>query len=115
MKEDKFPPGWNTERVQQVLAHYEEQTEEEAVTEDEATFEDRFNRSCQPSYCRLNCFQPNILAKLGKFALAGLLTVPARWLGCAYVRRRRPQPEGEHATKNCQRYGCQKSFWRRLA
>ena len=42
MKEDKFPPGWNTERVQQVLAHYEEQTEEETVTEDEATFEDRF-------------------------------------------------------------------------
>lgn len=42
MKEAKFPPGWNTERVQQVLAHYEEQTEEEAVAEDEATFEDRF-------------------------------------------------------------------------
>jgi len=35
----KFPPGWNEERVQRVLAHYESQTEEEAVAEDEAAFE----------------------------------------------------------------------------
>lgn len=41
MKKNKFPQGWNAERVQQVLAHYEEQTEEEAVAEDEATFEDQ--------------------------------------------------------------------------
>ena len=39
MKKTKFPLGWNEERVQRVLAHYEEQTEEEAVAEDEAAFE----------------------------------------------------------------------------
>ena len=36
----KFPPGWNEVRVQRVLAHYEKQTELEAVAEDEAAFED---------------------------------------------------------------------------
>ncbi|MDE0034619.1 MAG: hypothetical protein OXU75_16045 [Deltaproteobacteria bacterium] len=35
-----FPPGWDEERVQRVLGHYESQTEEEAVAEDEAAFED---------------------------------------------------------------------------
>ncbi len=39
MKKTKFPLGWNEERVRRVLAHYEEQTEEEAVAEDEAAFE----------------------------------------------------------------------------
>jgi hypothetical protein len=41
MKQSQFPPGWNEERVQRVLAHYEEQSEEEAVAEDEAAFEDQ--------------------------------------------------------------------------
>ena len=41
MKKSKFPQGWNEERVQRVLAHYEEQTEEEALAEDEAAFEDQ--------------------------------------------------------------------------
>ena len=41
MKKNKFPPGWNEERVREILAHYEEQTEEEAVAEDEASFEDQ--------------------------------------------------------------------------
>jgi hypothetical protein len=40
MSQDRFPPGWNEERVQKILKHYEEQTEEEAVAEDEAAFED---------------------------------------------------------------------------
>ena len=34
-----FPPGWDEERVRRVLAHYERQTDEEAVAEDEATYE----------------------------------------------------------------------------
>jgi len=38
MKQNKFPPGWNVERVQRVLGYYEEQSEEEAVAEDEAAF-----------------------------------------------------------------------------
>jgi hypothetical protein len=35
MKRSKFPPGWNEKRVREVLAHYESQTEEETVAEDE--------------------------------------------------------------------------------
>ncbi len=31
-----FPPGWDEKRVQRVLRHYEKQTEEQAVAEDEA-------------------------------------------------------------------------------
>jgi hypothetical protein len=41
MKQSKFPPGWDEERVRRVLAHYEDQTEDEAVAEDEAAFEDK--------------------------------------------------------------------------
>jgi hypothetical protein len=40
MQQHRFPPGWDAERVRQVLTHYEEQTEDEAVAEDEAAFED---------------------------------------------------------------------------
>ena len=39
MKKSKFPQGWDEKRVKHVLAHYESQTEEEAVAEDEAAFE----------------------------------------------------------------------------
>jgi hypothetical protein len=34
-KQSKFSPGWNEERVRSVLWHYESQSEEEAVAEDE--------------------------------------------------------------------------------
>jgi len=40
MKQGKFPPGWDEQKVRRVLKHYEQQTEEEAVAEDEAAFED---------------------------------------------------------------------------
>jgi hypothetical protein len=36
MSENKFPPDWGEQKVRRVLAHYEEQTEEDAVAEDEA-------------------------------------------------------------------------------
>jgi hypothetical protein len=39
MRQNKFPPGWDLERVKRVLSHYESQSEEEAVAEDEAAFE----------------------------------------------------------------------------
>ncbi len=39
MRKSNFPPGWDEERVQRVLASYESQSEEEAVAEDEAAFE----------------------------------------------------------------------------
>jgi len=38
-KKSTYPPGWDEARVRRVLAHYEEQSEEEAVAEDEAAFE----------------------------------------------------------------------------
>ena len=39
MANTKFPSGWDDDRVQKVLAHYETQTEAEALAEDEAAFE----------------------------------------------------------------------------
>jgi hypothetical protein len=40
MKQGKFPPGWDEQRVQRVLDHYESQSEDEAVAEDEAARSD---------------------------------------------------------------------------
>ena len=40
-KRNRFPSGWNEERVRTLLRHYEEQTEDEAVAEDEAAFRRR--------------------------------------------------------------------------
>lgn len=39
MKNNRFPPGWDEDRVREVLERYENQSEEEAVAEDEAAFE----------------------------------------------------------------------------
>ena len=39
MNQSKFPPNWDEKRVQEVLAHYESQSEDEAVAEDEAAYE----------------------------------------------------------------------------
>jgi hypothetical protein len=40
MNQRKFPPNWDEKRVQEVLAHYESQSDEEAAAEDEAAYED---------------------------------------------------------------------------
>lgn len=37
-KQNRFPPGWSDTRVQRVLAHYERQSETDAVAEDEAAY-----------------------------------------------------------------------------
>ena len=39
-KKSNYPPGWDEFRVKRVLEHYECQSEEEAVAEDEAAYED---------------------------------------------------------------------------
>lgn len=39
MSKNNYPPGWDDERVRHVLAHYEQQSDEEALAEDEAAFE----------------------------------------------------------------------------
>ena len=36
MSSQKFPPGWDEERVRQVLAHYENQSDDEQFAEIEA-------------------------------------------------------------------------------
>jgi phosphoglycolate phosphatase-like HAD superfamily hydrolase len=41
MKQSNFPPGWDEQRVRKVIAHYEAQTEDEAVAEDEAMLQDQ--------------------------------------------------------------------------
>jgi hypothetical protein len=41
MRENRFPAGWDEERVRRVLSHYADQTEGEAVAEDEAAFADQ--------------------------------------------------------------------------
>jgi hypothetical protein len=40
-KRTKFPDGWDDARVKRVLEHYETQSEEQAVAEDEAASEQR--------------------------------------------------------------------------
>ena len=39
MSQNKFPEGWDEGGVQRVLAHYQAQTEDEALAEDEAGME----------------------------------------------------------------------------
>jgi hypothetical protein len=39
MKQPTYPEGWDAERVRRVLEHYEAQSDEEAVAEDEAAYE----------------------------------------------------------------------------
>lgn len=38
MKQNKLPKDWDESRIKQVLDHYESQTEDEAIAEDEAAF-----------------------------------------------------------------------------
>ena len=39
MRQVRYPAGWDAERVRRVLDHYETQSDEEAVAEDEAAYE----------------------------------------------------------------------------
>ncbi len=39
MSETNYPAGWDENRVRRVLEHYEKQSDEEAVAEDEAAYE----------------------------------------------------------------------------
>ena len=37
---DNCPPGWDDERVQRLIQHYDSQSDEETIAEDEAAFDD---------------------------------------------------------------------------
>ena len=39
MKKPTFPPGWDEKRIQELIAHYENQTEDEEFAEIEAARE----------------------------------------------------------------------------
>jgi hypothetical protein len=39
MSNSKYPDGWDKARVERVLEHYEQQSDEEAVAEDESGYE----------------------------------------------------------------------------
>lgn len=39
--QNKFPLGWDEKRVRQMIEHYDQQSEDEAVAEDEAAFENQ--------------------------------------------------------------------------
>jgi len=64
MKKQHFPPGWDEKRVRELLAHYETQTEEEAVAEDEAAFQDRNYTNIQVP----NQLVPIVRAMISKLA-----------------------------------------------
>ena len=39
MNEERFPPGWDAERVRRLMAHYDALDEDQQVAEDEAAQE----------------------------------------------------------------------------
>ncbi len=41
MKKNQFPKDWDENRVKKVIAHYENQTEDQALSEDEAAWKER--------------------------------------------------------------------------
>lgn len=45
---NQFPAGWNEQRVRDVIDYYENQTEDEAVAEDEAAFTDSTMMAAPP-------------------------------------------------------------------
>lgn len=45
MTSNQFPQGWNEKKVRDVLSFYEQQSETEAVAEDEAAFVSTDNQS----------------------------------------------------------------------
>lgn len=59
-----FPRGWDEERVRRLIQRYESQTEEEALAEDEAAFEDTTQTVMEIP----NELVPAIRALLSKYA-----------------------------------------------
>jgi hypothetical protein len=52
MKRQRFPPGWNQEGVQRLIAHYDSLTEEEIAAEDNAVLasQDEWDRQLEADY-----------------------------------------------------------------
>ena len=68
---NKSPPGWDEDREQSVIAHYDQQTEAESVSEDEAAFQDKSSRlmaiptELVPAVrvCKVLVINPNIFCR----------------------------------------------------
>ncbi len=41
MSQNRFPPGWDDKKVREVIIYYDAQTEEEAITEAVAAFQNQ--------------------------------------------------------------------------
>lgn len=39
MSNNRYPPGWDEQRVRRILDHYDQQSEDEAVAEDEDRYD----------------------------------------------------------------------------
>ena len=50
MEQNKFPPGWDEERVQSVIDYHENQTEDEAVAEDKTASQNEFSALIEALY-----------------------------------------------------------------
>ncbi|MBI2300456.1 MAG: hypothetical protein HYU66_16195 [Armatimonadetes bacterium] len=61
-RQTRFPDGWDEERVRRVLEHYESQTDEEAVAEDE----DAYEQPGQTMIAVPTALVPAVLALLAK-------------------------------------------------
>jgi hypothetical protein len=61
MKADHFPLGWDEERVRKILLHYETQSDNETVAEDEAALEaqDQSHQARTNKLNRESCFGTN--------------------------------------------------------
>ena len=62
MKQNKFPPGWDEKHIQSIISDYKQQTEDEAVTEDEAASQNDWA-------CVLSAANGSPLSELGRTAV----------------------------------------------
>ncbi|MBI3822821.1 MAG: hypothetical protein HY289_09095 [Planctomycetes bacterium] len=54
MKKNDYPPGWDAARVQRVIDHYENMTDEEIIAEDEAAHKAGKNHLPVPGATNVN-------------------------------------------------------------
>ena len=52
MDKNKYPKGWNQQRVQEVIDHVETRTEEEAIAEDDDRYSSTANQRERNSHVR---------------------------------------------------------------
>ncbi len=71
---NRFPKGWDEARVRDVIEHYESQTEDEAVAEDEAAFEDTSHTVCGNPQRSGSCREGDPVGVLRPHCVQGILS-----------------------------------------